>query len=87
MHERVAANDLCALRVNRVQLVHPLRRPERQRGHEALAVVGAGALAARDLKQPLTPLEPFLVFKDGLLWPAALPALAHTLGVSNPAGG
>jgi hypothetical protein len=43
----------------------------------------AGSLTGRKLSTPLTPLDIFTFFKDGLLWPAALPALARALGV-NP---
>ena len=43
----------------------------------------AGSLAAQDFKAPLTPLQLFLFFKDGLLWPTALPTIAHTLGFSS----
>lgn len=41
----------------------------------------AGTLTARNLEAPLTPLDAFLFFKDGLLWPAALPALAKSMGL------
>jgi len=41
----------------------------------------AGTLTGRSLTAPLTPLDAFLFFKDGLLWPAALPALAKSMGL------
>lgn len=37
----------------------------------------------KKLDDGLDPIEPFLFFKDGLLWPAALPALAHAIGIST----
>lgn len=40
----------------------------------------AGSLTARDLTAPLTPTDFLVFFKDGLLWPAALPTLARSLG-------
>jgi hypothetical protein len=43
----------------------------------------AGSLTGRKLSAPLTPIDLFSFFKDGLLWPAALPALAQALGVSS----
>jgi hypothetical protein len=41
----------------------------------------AGTLTARNLTAPLTPIDAFLFFKDGLLWPAALPTLAKSMGL------
>jgi len=41
----------------------------------------AGTLTARNLTAPLTPMDAFLFFKDGLLWPAALPTLAKSMGL------
>lgn len=41
----------------------------------------AGTLTARNLTVPLTPIDAFLFFKDGLLWPAALPTLAKSMGL------
>jgi hypothetical protein len=43
----------------------------------------AGGLTARGARARLTPAELFVFFKDGFLWPAALPTLAHTLGLSQ----
>jgi hypothetical protein len=43
----------------------------------------AGSITGRKLSTPLTPLDIFIFFKDGLLWPAALPALARALGVNS----
>jgi hypothetical protein len=40
-----------------------------------------GAFAARGSTAELKPLEPFLFFKDGALWPTALPVIANALGV------
>lgn len=46
----------------------------------------AGALQGRgSLNDPLRPTELFQFFKDGLLWPTALPVLAETLGTTPPA--
>jgi hypothetical protein len=47
----------------------------------------AGALQGRGgLDQPLNPTELFAFFKDGLLWPTALPVIAETLQSAPPAG-
>lgn len=46
----------------------------------------AGIYSARVKTDPVTPVEVFQYFKDGLLWPTALPTLAATLS-QNPAGG
>ena len=35
-----------------------------------------GAIAGRTADAPIRPIEPFLYFKDGFLWPTALPLLA-----------
>jgi|HubBroStandDraft_2_1064218.scaffolds.fasta_scaffold553024_1 hypothetical protein len=50
----------------------------------ALIVAAAnfgGAFAARDGARELKPLELFNFFKDGALWPTALPTIAKALGV------
>lgn len=47
----------------------------------------AGALQGRGgLDKPLDPTELFQFFKDGLLWPTALPVIAETLQNAPPAG-
>lgn len=46
----------------------------------------AGIYSARVKTDPVTPVEIFQYFKDGLLWPTALPTLAATLS-QTPGGG
>jgi hypothetical protein len=38
-----------------------------------------GSFVGHDKDAPLSPQDLFVFFKDGLLWPAALPAIAETL--------
>ena len=42
----------------------------------------AGALEARPARARLRPADLFQFFKDGLLWPAVLPALAKLMGTT-----
>lgn len=42
----------------------------------------AGSLSARVDGQSIKPLEALQHFKDGLLWPAALPAIAKAVGLA-----
>jgi hypothetical protein len=43
----------------------------------------AALFSTRVKLDPITPLELFQYFKDGLLWPTALPTLAATLSAHH----
>lgn len=66
-------------------LIHAILEPSKNLVILSILIAAAnfgGLLSARQDDAPIRPQEIFLFFKDGLLWPAALPSLAATLGVA-----